>query len=59
MSKSVMHKPQNYIIVDNEDGTYSAYVNYGVFESKEDAEVSLQYVMELMGFKLQPQVTYH
>jgi len=59
MSKSVMQKPQNYIIVDNEDGTFSAYVNYGVFESKEDAEVSLQYVMELMGFKLQPQVTYH
>lgn len=54
-----MQKPQHYIIVDNEDGTFSAFVNYGVFESKEDAEVSLQYVMELMGFKLQPQVTYH
>jgi hypothetical protein len=59
MSKSVMQKPQNYIIIDNEDGTYSAYVNYGVFESKEDAEISLQYVMDLMGYKLQPQVTYH
>jgi len=59
MSKSVMQKPQNYIIIDNEDGTYSAYVNYGVFESKEDAELSLQYVMDLMGYKLQPQVTYH
>jgi len=59
MSKSVMQKPQNYIIIDNEDGTYSAYVNYGVFESKEDAEMSLQYVMDLMGYKLQPQVTYH
>jgi hypothetical protein len=59
MSKSVMQKPQNYIIVDNEDGTYSAYVNYGVFESKEDAEQSLQYIMDLMGFKLQPQITYH
>jgi len=54
-----MQKPQNYIIVDNEDGTYSAYVNYGVFESKEDAEQSLQYIMDLMGFKLQPQITYH
>jgi hypothetical protein len=59
MSKSDMQKPQNYIIVDNEDGTYSAYVNYGVFESREDAEMSLQYVMDLMGYKLQPQVTYH
>jgi hypothetical protein len=59
MSKSDMQKPQNYIIVDNEDGTYSAYVNYGVFESREDAEQSLQYVMDLMGYKLQPQVTYH
>ena len=38
MSKSDMQKPQNYIIVDNEDGTYSAFVNYGIFESKEDAE---------------------
>ena len=54
-----MQKPQNYIIVDNEDGTYSAFVNYGIFESKEDAEQSLSYVMDLMGFKLQPQITYH
>lgn len=54
-----MQKPQNYIIVENGDGTYSAFVNYGVFESKEDAEQSLQYVMDLMGLKLQPQVTYH
>jgi hypothetical protein len=59
MSKSDMQKPQNYIIVDNEDGTYSAFVNYGIFESKEDAEQSLSYVMDLMGFKLQPQITYH
>lgn len=54
-----MQKPQNYIIVDNEDGTYSAFVNYGNFASKEDAEKSLEYVMDLMGYKLQPQVTYH
>ena len=59
MSKSDMQKPQNYIIVDNEDGTYSAFVNSGIFESKEDAEQSLSYVMDLMGFKLQPQITYH
>ena len=54
-----MQNPQNYIIVANKDGTFSAFVNYGVFESKEDAEVSLQYVMDLMGYKLQQEVTYH
>ena len=59
MSKSAVQNPQNYIIIDNKDGTFSAFVNYGVFESKEDAEVSLQYVMDLMGYKLQPEVTYH
>jgi hypothetical protein len=59
MSKSAMQNPQNYIIVDNKDGTFSAFVNYGVFETKEDAEQSLQYVMDLMGFRLQPEVTYH
>jgi len=59
MSKSNMQKPQHYIIVDNEDGTFSAFVNYGIFETKEDAEKSLEYVMDLMGYKLQPQITYH
>jgi hypothetical protein len=59
MSKPNMQKPQNYIIVDNEDGTFSAFVNYGIFETKEDAEKSLEYVMDLMGYKLQPQITYH
>jgi hypothetical protein len=59
MSKPNMQKPQHYIIVDNEDGTFSAFVNYGIFETKEDAEKSLEYVMDLMGYKLQPQVTYH
>ena len=33
-----MQNPQNYIIVDNKDGTFSAFVNYGVFETKEDEE---------------------
>ena len=33
-----MQNPQNYIIVDNKDGTFSAFVNYGVFESKEDIQ---------------------
>ena len=59
MNKPNMQKPQHYIIVDNEDGTFSAFVNYGIFETKEDAEKSLEYVMDLMGYKLQPQITYH
>jgi hypothetical protein len=59
MDKSDMQIPQNYIIVDNKDGTFSAFVNYGVFETKEDAEKSLEYVMQLMGYELKPQVTYH
>lgn len=59
MSKPNMQKPQHYIIVDNDDGTFSAFVNYGIFETKEDAEKSLEYVMDLMGYKLQPQITYH
>jgi hypothetical protein len=59
MDKSDMQIPQNYIIVDNKDGTFSAFVNYGVFETKEDAEKSLEYVMQLMGYELKPQVTFH
>ena len=59
MNKPNMQKPQHYIIVDNEDGTFSAFVNYGIFKTKEDAEKSLEYVMDLMGYKLQPQITYH
>jgi|TARA_R100000900_G_scaffold130413_1_gene106446 hypothetical protein len=59
MSTTDMQNPQNYIIVDNKDGTFSAFVNYGVFETKEDAEKSLEYVMSLMGYKLQTEVTYH
>ena len=54
-----MQNPQNYIIVQNKDGSYSAFVNYGVFDSKEDAEKSLEYVMSIMGYKLHPQITYH
>lgn len=54
-----MQIPQNYIIVDNKDGTFSAFVNYGVFETKEDAEKSLEYVMQIMGYELKPQVTLH
>jgi hypothetical protein len=59
MSKSDMQIPQNYIIIDNKDGTFSAFVNYGIFESKEEAEKSLELVMQMMGYELRPQVTYH
>jgi hypothetical protein len=33
-----MSEPQSYIIVENEDGTFTAYVNFGMFQSKEEAE---------------------
>jgi hypothetical protein len=59
MTKSDMQMPQNYIIVDNKDGTFSAFVNYGVFDTKEDAEKSLELIMQMMGFELKPQVTFH
>jgi hypothetical protein len=59
MTKSDMQMPQNYIIVDNKDGTFSAFVNYGIFDSKEDAEKSLELIMQMMGFELKPQVTFH
>ena len=54
-----MQTPQNYIIVENKDGTYSAFVNYGIFDTKEDAERSLEYVMSQMGYKIQPNITLH
>jgi len=59
MTKSDMQMPQNYIIIDNKDGTFSAFVNYGVFDTKEDAEKSLELIMQMMGFELKPQVTFH
>ena len=59
MTKSDMQMPQNYIIIDNKDGTFSAFVNYGIFDSKEDAEKSLELIMQMMGFELKPQVTFH
>ena len=54
-----MQIPQNYIIIDNKDGTYSAYVNYGTFESMEDAEKNLELVMSLMGMQISKQRTVH
>lgn len=52
-------KPEHYIIVEEKDGTYSASIRYANFDSKQDAEKGLQLVMDLMGFKLQPNITYH
>ena len=33
-----MSQPQSYIIVENDDGTFTAYVNFGNYISKEEAE---------------------
>ncbi len=52
-------QPEYYLIVEEKDGTFSAFIRYANFESKKDAEKGLQLVMDLMGFKLQPNITYH
>ena len=52
-------QPENYIIVEESDGTFSAFIRYANFDSKTDAEKGLQLVMDIMGFKLQPNITYH
>jgi hypothetical protein len=52
-------QPENYIIIEESDGTFSAFIRYANFDSKTDAEKGLQLVMDLMGFKLQPNITYH
>lgn len=52
-------KPEHYIIIEEKDGTFSAFIRYANFDSKQDAEKGLQLVMDLMGFKLQPNITYH
>ena len=52
-------QPEHYIIVEEKDGTFSAFIRYANVESKSDAEKGLQLVMDLMGFKLQPNITYH
>jgi hypothetical protein len=49
-----MSKPQSYIIVENEDGTFTAYVNFGIYTSKEEAEVSLDLAMKMLGMQLIP-----
>ena len=52
-------QPEHYLIVEEKDGTFSAFIRYANFDSKQDAEKGLQLVMDLMGFKLQPNITYH
>ena len=52
-------QPEHYLIVEEKDGTFSAFIRYANFESKQDAEKGLQLVMDLMGFKLQTNITYH
>ena len=52
-------QPEHYLIVEEKDGTFSAFIRYANFESKQDAEKGLQLVMDLMGIKLQPNITYH
>ena len=52
-------QPEHYIIVEEKDGTFSAFIRYANFESKSEDEKGLQLVMDLMGFKLQPNITYH
>ena len=52
-------QPEHYFIVEEKDVTFSAFIRYANFESKSEAEKGLQLVMDLMGFKLQPNITYH
>jgi len=59
MNTSDMQKPENYIIIDNKDGTFSAFVNYGIYNSEQEAENSLEIVMNLMGLQLQKHYTLH
>ena len=54
-----MSKPQSYIIVEEEDGTFTAYVNFGMFQSKEEAETSLDLAMKMLGMQLTTAPTVH
>jgi hypothetical protein len=57
--KSAMSEPQSYIIVENEDGTFTAYVNFGMFQSKEEAETSLDLAMKMLGLQMNTAPTVH
>jgi hypothetical protein len=54
-----MSQPQSYIIVENEDGTFTAYVNFGVYYDKEEAERSLDLAMQMLGLKITTAPTVH
>jgi hypothetical protein len=54
-----MSEPQSYIIVDNEDGTFTAYVNFGNFASKHEAETSLELAMQMLGLQVTKVQTVH
>ena len=54
-----MSQPQSYIIVDNEDGTFTAYVNFGSWASKEEAERNLDLAMQMLGMQLTKSPTVH
>jgi hypothetical protein len=54
-----MSQPQSYIIVENDDGTFTAYVNFGNYISKEEAEQSLNLAMEMLGLQVITAPTIH
>jgi hypothetical protein len=54
-----MSQPQSYIIVDNEDGTFTAYVNFGSWASKEEAERNLDLAMQMLGLHVNDLPTLH
>jgi len=56
-SQNMDNQPDNYIIVQEEDGSYSAFIKYANFDSKEDAEKGLQMILDLMGYTIKPNIT--
>lgn len=54
-----MSNPQSYIIVENDDGTFTAYVNFGSWQSKEEAEHNLDLAMQMLGMQLTKSPTVH
>jgi|TARA_S200002703_G_scaffold69278_1_gene60137 hypothetical protein len=54
-----MSDPQSYIIVENDDGTFTAYVNFGMYQSKEEAEHNLDLAMRMLGMQLTKSPTVH
>jgi hypothetical protein len=54
-----MSEPQSYIIVENDDGTFTAYVNFGSWSSKEEAEHNLDLAMKMLGMQINTAPTVH